>query len=110
MPDWLSTDNIAIGILLAGYIPAGMAIKTLWVEVKDGKQREIRALREGIDLDRSYAAQLDSMAAVQSSMQRTQASGTQALVASLGKVEKAVHISADRVIQELKPLIQKIKS
>lgn len=94
MPEWLSTDNLAVVLLT-------IAVIALWRALQESQKREAAALREGIDMDRSYAAQLDSMAAVQSSMQRTQESATKATIVGLGQVEKAVQESADRVIREL---------
>lgn len=90
MPEWLATDNIAIGVLIAGYLPAGIAIRTLWNALHESRGRETQALREGIDIDRSYAAQLDSMAAVQSSMQRSQDAGAKAMIAGFDRLEKLI--------------------
>ena len=102
MPEWLSTDNIAIGVLLAGYIPAGLAIRTLWKALAESRKAEAAALREGIELDRSYTAQLDSMSAVMSSVQTAIASMAADTASRLDGIEAIVRKAARAVVRELK--------
>lgn len=100
--EWLSTDNIAIVVLAAGYIPAGIAIRVLWAALAESRRAEAAALREGIDLDRSYTAQLDSMSAVMSSVQGTIKELAIDNERRIAQVEELVRACSRAVVRELK--------
>jgi len=63
MPEWLSTDNIAIVFM-------GVVSVTLWRANESLRKEAKNALREGIEMERDRTAEIMSMSAVVSSMQR----------------------------------------
>jgi len=100
--EWLTTDNIAIGVLAAGYIPAGIAIRVLWSALHDARREARDSLREGIELDRSYTAQLDSMAGVLSSVQTTVDEMSRAAQRRFEVLEDLIKVAARKVIAEIR--------
>lgn len=102
MPEWVTTDNIAIAVLVAGYVPAGVAIRVLWKALDESRKAEAAALREGIELDRSYTAQLDSMSAVMSSVQTAIASMSSDTTTRLIEMDATIRKAARAVVKELK--------
>lgn len=102
MPEWVTTDNIAIAVLVAGYVPAGVAIRVLWKALDESRKAEAAALREGIELDRSYTAQLDSMSAVMSSVQTAIAHMASDTSSRLDGIEAIVRKAARAVVRELR--------
>lgn len=88
MPEWLSTDNIAIGVLVA--VTGGLcaAIKLLWTDNKELRADVRNAFREGIDLEHARTAELTSMSEVLSSMERAQVTIAEQLTAEFANAHK----------------------
>lgn len=67
----METDNIAISVLLAGYVPLGAAIGMLYADLRKARENEKTALKEGIELAQASVAETTSLSNVMSSIQRT---------------------------------------
>lgn len=103
MWEWLKgTENIAIIVLAAGYVPAGIAIRVLWSALSDARKEAKDSLREGIELDRSYTAQLDSMAGVLSSVQTAVSDLSDAAHKRFEKIEGMIKALAIKIVSELR--------
>lgn len=98
----IESENIAIVVLAAGYGPMVYAIRVMWQAVSAANEREASALREGIEIDRNYTAQVDAMSEVIASIQRTQRVAANAAKAGFDRIEQVVTAGADRIISEIR--------
>ena len=96
----METENIAILVLIAGYAPLALAIRALWTSVIAANEREAAALREGIEIDRTFTAQIESMSDVVGSIQRTQRIAARAAHTGFQRLEALLEEAVSKIIQE----------
>ena len=70
MPEWLSTDNIAVIVLAIGNLAQWKQAATVRKELSDSRAGEKAALIEGMNLQRDQAAETSSISEVMSAVQR----------------------------------------
>tara|TARA_R110000772_G_scaffold4094_2_gene14442 strand:+ start:1195 stop:1485 length:291 start_codon:yes stop_codon:yes gene_type:complete len=65
-----TSENIAIGILLAGYPAIFVLLKAMWDDNKLLRTEAKQALMQGIEIEKSRTAEVSSISEVLSSVQR----------------------------------------
>jgi len=98
----MDTDSVTLAIALAGYVPAGLAIRTLWEGIKEARAEAKDQLREGLQIDQSYASQLDSMALVLSSVQRTVSETSSQIEGRFDTLEKTLRAAFRQLVLEVR--------